>query len=135
MLRDRERHDRPVDEEHAVDVVLGQRIDVGTHAVHDGLAYPLGETPLWVTVVSAPADQNRLVVYASREGIAGAHCSIGIVGSDVIVSNHGSAELFVNEQKIEHTSTLKIGDKLRVGDIHRELQLIALIQDHETQDT
>jgi hypothetical protein len=105
-----------------------------THAVYEGLAHPLGETPLWVTAGAAPADQHGLVICASKESIAGTHCSIAVVGSDVVVANHGTPELLLNEQKIAHRATLQIGDKLRIGDIPHELQLIALIQDHETQD-
>ena len=106
-----------------------------THAVYEGFAHPLSETPLWVTAEVTGADQNRFVVRMSQDSIAGAYCSIAVVGSDVVVANHDAPELILNGQKIEHTSTLEVGDKLRIGDFPHELQLIALIRDHETQDT
>lgn len=111
------------------------RMPQPSHVVYEGLAHPLGETPLCVTTSATRTDEKTVVLCATSKCMTEIHCSITVAGSEVVVVNHGTAGVFLNERRIEQTSTLKIGDKLRIGEMPHELQLIALIQDHEAQDT
>jgi hypothetical protein len=102
-----------------------------THVVYRGLAYPLGRQPFNVGR-ELPKERSGISLKGPPEGISRLHCSITVQGSELLIEDHSTYGTFVNGHKINQKAVLHAGDRVRIGTPGEELQLIALIQDHET---
>ncbi len=102
-----------------------------THVVYRGLAYPLGSQPFSLGR-ELPKERAGISLTGPPEGISRLHCSIRVQGSDVLIEDHSTYGTYVNEHSIKQKSVLYAGDRVRIGTPGEELQLITLMQNHET---
>ena len=102
-----------------------------THLVYRARAYQIDEIPLMVGA-AIPAGAPGINLTGLLNGVSRAHCSIYVRGGQVLLDDRSTYGTFVNEEKVEGTVTLQIGDKIRIGTPGEELQLIALVKPYDT---
>jgi hypothetical protein len=100
-----------------------------THVVYKGHAYAITDRPLWVGANISQGEYG-INLDASYNGIAHHHCSIRRRGWEIVVENHSAQGTIVNDERIDMSATVGVGDTVRIGAPGLELLLIALVEPH-----
>jgi hypothetical protein len=105
-------------------VVAAPSAQVPTHLLYEGIARPLGRTPL--TIGSQPGEREpALVLGAPLSGVSRRHCSVALrEDGQVLLTDSSSHGTFVNGRAVAGETLLRLGDRVRVGTPGHELQLI-----------
>ena len=102
-----------------------------THVLYRSVAYPVSETPL-VIGLEPGTENNVIAVYGRTAGISRTHCSIELRGQDIVLNDHSKSETFVDENRVNESILLKLGQIIRIGTPGEQLQLIACLKNDET---
>jgi hypothetical protein len=97
-----------------------------THLLYRSIAYPITEYPL--TIGCAPdSEQNDVTIYGETAGVSPRHCIIELFGREIVLNDISAHGTFVDENRINGSIALKLGQIIRVGTPGEQLQLIACI--------
>jgi hypothetical protein len=98
-----------------------------THLLYRDVAYPISQKPLLLGCDPYPAGKG-IYVPAQSSGVSKKHCMVHRDGNRIILtdtSNHGT---FVNDQRVHGSTTLKLGQIVRLGKSGEILRLIACME-------
>ena len=97
-----------------------------THLLYGSIAYPITEKPL--TIGCAPdSEQNDVTIYGETAGVSARHCIIELFGREIVLNDISAHGTFVDENRVNGSIALKLGQIIRVGTPGERLQLIACI--------
>jgi len=102
-----------------------------THLLYGDVAYPISQNPLFMGSDPYPAGKG-IYVPAQSSGVSKKHCTVHRDGDRTILtdtSNHGT---FVNDQRVDGSTILKLGQIVRLGTSGETFRLIACMETHET---
>ena len=104
--------------------VSAARGDKPTHILHESLAYEIVQEPF---VVGANIGEERkgITLAGPTHGISRSHFSVFARGDHVFLKDHSTYGTYVNDERVNEQTTLRVGDKIRVGSPGQELRLIA----------
>jgi hypothetical protein len=99
-----------------------------THVLHRDVAHPIDPKPLLIGTAIPDAERGIRLPPSSR-AVAARHCSVTLDGSRVVVEDHSRGGTFVNDERVEGSAPLQVGDRIRVGGSPEELRLIAVSEE------
>ncbi len=97
-----------------------------THLLYRTQAYPIGEQAL-IVGAAIPENSHGFNLSGPLNGVSRSHFSVYTESNQIWVDDHSTYGTFLNGQKIDGRTVVKLGDKLRVGTPGEELQFIALV--------
>ena len=98
-----------------------------THILYKSLAYPLSETPLHIGLDLKPGESG-IRIESQIAGVSGNHCSVELRGGQAVVNDFSTHGTFVNDIRVEDSTTLQLGQVIRVGTPGEQLQVIACVE-------
>jgi hypothetical protein len=101
-----------------------------THLLYRNLAYPLSETPLLIRLVP-DSDEGGLQIKGPATEISQKHCSVEIRGKEIVLKDFSTSGTFVDGTRVNGSTTLKIGQIVRIGTPGEKMQLIACLDRDE----
>ena len=110
---------------------LGQQTGRPTHLLYRNLAYPLSEKPLLIGL-EVGSDKTGIQIKGQIAGVSRKHCSVAIRGNEVVLKDFSNYGTFVDEARVKGSTTLQLGQFIRVGTPGEKLQLIACLNSDET---
>jgi hypothetical protein len=97
-----------------------------THLLYRSIAYPITEKPL--TIGSATdSPQNDITISGATDGVSPYHCTVEIDGAEIVLKDISKAGTFVDEQQVDGSIALKLGQIIRIGTPGERLQLIVCL--------
>ena len=104
-----------------------------THLLYRAIAYPISEKPL---IVGSPHSdqQNKIAISEAAADVFSKHCTLAMQDGEIVLKDLGEVEIFVDEQRVNGSITLKPGQFIRVGNRSERLQLIVCL-DKSTLNT
>ncbi len=101
-----------------------------THLLYRNLAYPLTATPL-TAGSNVPAERRTIRIAAEAAGVDPAHCAVQLKGETAVLTDLSLSGTFLNEERIEGSAALKVGDAIRLGTSAETLVAIACLDQDE----
>jgi hypothetical protein len=102
-----------------------------THVLYRDVAYRLSKKPLFIgNDRSLPG--TVIPVQDGTPGISGKHCSIQRNTEGIVLTNYSSQGTFVDDQRINGSTTLELGQTVRLGTSGETILLITCIETDET---
>jgi len=96
-----------------------------THVLNGAVAHAIGLGELAIGT-GPPAGVRSLMLRDETGGVSPHHCSVVAADGGVTVEDRSGGDTFVNEERVEGRTTLRAGDRLRLGRSGRELMLITV---------
>ncbi len=94
-----------------------------THLLFRHMAYAIGNSPL--VLGSDDSDGERTIeLTAEMPGVSRRHCSLSRKNGQCVLEDHSRYGTFLNGNRIDGSSILRVGDSLRIGSPGFEFQLI-----------
>jgi pSer/pThr/pTyr-binding forkhead associated (FHA) protein len=95
----------------------------------EGIAHVITPDPLWLGSSASSEEGRGLDVGGGpMPGLSRRHCAVFCSGGSVMVEDHSSYGTYLNGRRLEGTSEVRIGDRIRLGSPGVELMLIAVAQ-------
>ncbi len=104
---------------------------VPSHVLYRDVAYGLSEQPVYVGSDPSPPERG-IPVQEQTGGVSKNHCSIHRDTDKVILTDYSSEGTFVDDQRIDGTTILKIGQTVRLGTSGETIRLITCVEPDET---
>jgi hypothetical protein len=98
-----------------------------SHLLFNHIAYPLSETPLLIGTAIEPG-QPGIRIKGQISGVSRRHCSVELSGTQVVLKDFSSYGTFVDDIRVDGSTTLKLGQIIRVGTPGEQLQVIASVE-------
>jgi hypothetical protein len=102
-----------------------------SHLLFHHIAYPLCETPLLIGTDIEPG-QPGIQIKDQISGVSRTHCSVELRGAQVVLKDFSTYGTFVDDARIDGSTTLRLGQTIRVGTPGEQLQLIVCLDQDET---
>jgi hypothetical protein len=102
-----------------------------THLLFRDAAYPLSQKPLFIGSDPYPAGKG-MSVRAQSSGVSKNHCTVHRDGESIILTDTSNQGTFVNDQRVHGSTTLELGQIVRLGISGETFRLIACMEPHET---
>ena len=99
--------------------------DTPTHFVMRSRLYPISDSPFELGVES-PANGNG-VELGQLKGVSRRHCALKRGADGVILEDSSTFGTFVNGQRVDGTTELRAGDRVRIGSPGVTLELVRLV--------
>ena len=96
-----------------------------THVLYRSQAYRINEKP-FLLGAEIPGDAHGVNLTGALAGVSRKHCSIVHRDGAVIVEDYSTYGTFINEERVDGSAILAIGDTLRVGSPGVSLELIQM---------
>jgi hypothetical protein len=96
-----------------------------THVLYRSRAYCINEKP-FLLGAEIPGDAHGVNLTSALAGVSRKHCSIVRRDDEVVVEDHSTYGTFINEERVDGSAVLAIGDTLRVGSPGVSLELIQI---------
>ena len=96
-----------------------------THVLYRSHAYRINEKP-FLLGAEIPGDAHGVNLTGTLAGVSRKHCSIVRRDDDVVVDDHSTYGTYVNEERVDGSAVLAIGDRLRVGSPGVSVELIQI---------
>jgi hypothetical protein len=98
-----------------------------THLLYGSIAYPITDAPL--TIGSAPGSgQNPAAIRVEAAGVSPRHCTVAMLNGEAVLDDVSGVGTFVDENRVDGSVTLKLGQIIRVGSPGEKIQLIACLK-------
>ena len=68
----------------------------------------------------------RTIAIGKRGGSDAAHCALRFESGQLKLHRSGAGDIFVNNESVESSQSLNVGDVVRVGQPAAELHIVAL---------
>ena len=104
-----------------------------SHILYRNLAYPITEKPLIIGNQKF-AGGSGIQIQGEIAGVSRKHCAVQLHGDKVVLSDYSTYGTFVDEEPVNRTTVLLLGQTVRVGTPGEVLKLIACM-DNETDET
>ena len=101
--------------------------DMPSHILFESRAYKITKLPLNIGTNSSHDDDIQ--IKTNTGGISRQHCSLIIKNNKCVISDLSRYGTYLNDQRIESSTILSIGDKIRIGSPGIELLLILVNED------
>lgn len=97
-----------------------------THLLYRSLAYPITDKSLTVGSGqgSAPNDIN---ITGETAGVSPRHFTVARVGGNIVLHDTSAQGTFVDDKRVNGSTTLKLGQIIRIGTPGEQLQVISII--------
>jgi hypothetical protein len=102
-----------------------------THLLHGNVAYPLSEKPI-IIGGDERRDGQRTAIRIQTSGVSGKHCVVGLSADSIVLTNYSDRGTFVDNERVERTVVLSLGQTIRLGTSGETLRLIACKNTDET---
>ena len=102
--------------------------DIPSHILYESRAYKISELPLNIGT-NPPYDNHNIKIKTNIGGISRQHCSLIIKNNKCLISDLSRYGTYLNDQRIENSTFLSIGDKIRIGSPGIEFLLIYINED------
>jgi len=97
-----------------------------THLLYGSIAYPITEKPLTIGCTQ-DSEKNDITISGETTGVSPRHCIIELFGREIVLNDISAHGTFVDENRVNGSIALKLGQIIRVGTPGERLQLIACI--------
>jgi len=101
--------------------------NIPTHLLYQSIAYPISEDPLTIGSTQKN-DPNDVTITAETSGISIRYCTIKRQNESIILEDLGKSGVYVDEQRVNGSITLKLGQDIRVGADGERLTLIVCLK-------
>ena len=98
-----------------------------THLLYRSIAYPVTDKPLTIGCAQE-GRQNDVTISGETAGVSPRHCSIQSQGDQVVLKDTSEEGTYVDEQRVNGSITLKLGQIIRIGTPGEQLELIACLE-------
>lgn len=99
--------------------------DKPSHILFESIAYPIDSLPMMIG--SNPSQkENFLLISSNITGISRNHCTVIMKNDRCILNDLSRYGTYLNDQRVEGSSILNTGDKIRIGSPGIEMMLITL---------
>ncbi len=102
-----------------------------THLLHRNLAYPLSGDPLTIGT-DPPAENPGIRIASDAAGIDPVHCAVQLQGGKILLTDLGAGGTFLNDQRVQGSVALAVGDAIRLGATAETIVAIACLDRNET---
>jgi len=102
-----------------------------THLLYRDLAYPLSEKPLFIGCDHYPAGKG-IRIQAQSSGVSGKHCTVQRDADMIVLTDYSDQGTFVDDQRVDGSITLDLGQVVRLGTSRETIQVIACMEIDET---
>jgi hypothetical protein len=102
-----------------------------THLLYRDLAYPLSEKPLFIGCDHYPAGKG-IRIQAQSSGVSGKHCTVQRDADMIVLTDYSDQGTFVDDQRVDGSITLDLGQVVRLGTSGETIQVIACMEIDET---
>ena len=102
-----------------------------THLLYRNIAYPITEKPLAIGR-EIDSDKTGVQIYGRTSRISPRYCTIRLRDRGVVLQDHSSDGIFVDEIRVNGSMVLKLGQSVRLGIGGEHFQLIACLNRDET---
>ncbi|MFC1824430.1 FHA domain-containing protein [Thermodesulfobacteriota bacterium] len=100
-----------------------------THLLYRDLAYPITSAPIFIGREPVPEERSLTI---SNTQVSRKHCSVRQEGEDIVLTVYSSAGTYVNENRVEGSSRVTLGQIIRIGNSKETVRLIASLDADET---
>ena len=97
-----------------------------THLLYHSIAYPITEKPLTIGSTQ-DSGQNDITITGKAAGVSPKHCTVTLQNGEIVLKDLSEGGTLVDEQQVNGSITLKLGQAIRVGTPGEHLQLIVCI--------
>lgn len=104
-----------------------------SHILYRNLAYPITEKPL-IIGNQAVTGGSGIHIQGEIAGVSRKHCAVQLQGDKVVLNDYSTYGTFVDEEPVNRTKVLLLGQTVRVGTPGEILKIIACL-DNETDET
>jgi hypothetical protein len=101
--------------------------EMPTHLLFNHVAYRLSETPLLIGTGIDPGKPG-IRIQGQISGVSRRHCSVELHGRQAVLKDFSTYGTFVDEMRVDGSTTLQLGQIIRVGTPGEQLQVIACIE-------
>ena len=97
-----------------------------THLLYRSIAYPITEKPLTIGRAH-DGRQNDITITGKTAGVSPKHCTVTLQNGEIVLKDMSEEGTLVDEQQVNGSITLQLGQVIRVGTPGEQLQIIACI--------
>jgi hypothetical protein len=98
-----------------------------SHLLFNHIAYSLSETPLLIGTAIEPG-QPGIQIKGQISGVSRRHCSVELTDAQVVLKDFSSYGTFVDDVRVDGSTTLRLGQVIRVGTPGEVLHVIACVE-------
>lgn len=102
-----------------------------SHLLYGDVAYPISETPLIIGRDHYSPDTG-IEIRAKASDVSKKHCTVHREDDRIVLTDHSGQGTFVDGRQIKDSTTLKLGQIIRLGATRETLKLIACLEFDET---
>ncbi|MEA1947457.1 MAG: FHA domain-containing protein [Thermodesulfobacteriota bacterium] len=102
-----------------------------THLLYRDVAYPLSQKPLFMGCDPYPAVKG-IYVQTQSSSVSKKHCTVHRDADRIILTDTSNQGTFLNDQRVDGSTTLELGQIVRLGTSGETFRLIACMETHET---
>ncbi|MBW2411161.1 MAG: FHA domain-containing protein [Deltaproteobacteria bacterium] len=102
-----------------------------SHLLYNHIAYPLSEKPLFIGT-GIQNDESGIRIQGQIHGVSRKHCSVQLLGTQTVLNDLSTYGTFVDDNRVDGSTTLQLGQVIRVGTPGETLRLIACLNHDET---
>jgi hypothetical protein len=102
-----------------------------SHLLYNHIAYLLSETPTFIGTSIEPGKPG-IRIKGQINGVSREHCSVVLRGAKAVLNDFSTYGTFVDDTRVEGSTTLQLGQIIRVGSPGEQLQVIACVEFDET---
>lgn len=102
-----------------------------THILYRDMAYPLSEKPLFIGTDPYPFGKG-IRVQGPSSGVSKKHCSIQRNAGMIVLTDFSRQGTFVDDRQIDGSTTLELGQIVRLGISKETIRLISCMDTDET---
>ena len=99
-----------------------------THLLYGAIAYPITDNPLLIGRGPGDDQQNDIPISNAIAGVSSRHCTVSFKGGEIVLKELSEEGTFVDDQRVNGTTTLKLGQVIRVGTPGERLHLIRCLK-------
>ena len=98
-----------------------------THLLYRSIAYPITGKPLTIGC-ARDSEQADITITGKTAGVCPEHFTIKLLGGQIVLHDMSAQGTFVDEKRVNGSTTLKLGQIIRVGTPGEQLQVIACVK-------
>ena len=102
-----------------------------THLLHGSIAYPITEALLAIGMHS-DSEKTRVQTVGRASKNFTLYCTIGLRDREMVLEDHGSDGIFVDEARVKGSMVLALGQIIRLATSGEQFHLIACLNRDET---